>query len=228
MKIPIRRSDGVAVCILFRALRIVGSPVNWLHEYLKRVLPNSSAANKLLPRWNLHERVGLVIETWGIGWTAVNTFVILPIIALGKGWLWWCCVGILASRTADFFQAFLGMNFQLLRVRQRSLARSFAMLFLALFEMAAISTSAQFIISDRFTVGNNESSKVYTVYYYSIRNMVTVGGDIAGSAPSPSLQAFFFGLVRLSQPLFSILLVTLAISQILNWKRSQRGQQNSA
>jgi len=50
--------------------------------------------------------------------------------------------------------------------------------------------------------------------------MLTVGGgEIAVSDVTDTFSVFYYGALRIIQPLFTVFLVTLGINQILNGKR---------
>lgn len=216
MKLIIKPVDGLLVGLTMNVLKIFGTPLDWIHEGLKK--PFNSLLKKFLT-WTDDDVEGLYIELWTIIWTAINIFILLRGLALASSLLWYACLIIMMLRAFDFLKAFLAMNLQLSNNPQRSLARSYAMLFLAFLEMGAITSSIQLLICKDFYVGTEQANWI-NVFYYSLRNMVTVGGgDITFSSSCSSCSAFLFGVVRVAQPLFSLLLVTLAIGQILNYKK---------
>lgn len=216
MNIKIKESDGFLVRMIMIPLTIGSIPLDWVHESLK--IPFTSFTKKSLD-WSKEDLVGLYIELWAIGWTIINIFILLPGLVLNNSFLWYLFLIIFILRACDFCKAFLSMNFLLSRYPQRSLARSYLLLFLAFLEMGAITSTLQFLICNNFLVGNEQANCI-NVFYYSLRNMATVGGgDIAITSSCSGSSEFFFGVIRISQPLFSVLLVTLSIAQILADKK---------
>jgi len=128
-------------------------------------------------------------------------------------------MAIIVSRAADLLWASSAMNFLLSRTSQRSLPRSFLLLGLVFFEMAAIISAFHFFPSTQFKLGS-EIPTWKNVYFYTVRNMLTVGGgEIAVSDVTDTFSVFYYGALRIIQPLFTVFLVTLGINQILNGKR---------
>jgi hypothetical protein len=90
------------------------------------------------------------------------------------------------------------------------------------FELAAIFSSIHYFFCDSFDI-DHKLAEWQTVYYFSLRNMLTIGGgDLSTHLVYNNTQSFIFGVIRIAQPLFALLFVTLGISQTLKWSSQKR------
>ena len=219
MNVQFKPRDGLLILIFMKILWFISFPLDYLHGFFKKQF------SLIFPKrlnWKGNEIDGLYIELWVLFWTLINIMVVLPL--LGKTSLnvfpRLLIIIILFVRAADFLRSFLAMNLNLIKIEQRSLARSFAMLLLHFFEVGAIFSSLQFIVCRQISF-TYKFANWTEVFYYTLRNMVTVGGgDYCKIVDCCANGNRLLLILRIAQPIFSILLVTIAISQIINWKKS--------
>jgi hypothetical protein len=222
MKVKLKPSDGFIVNVLMRILQFFGMPLDWLHEKLKK--PFIRFSRKVI-NWSKTDLEGLYIELWVLFWALLNIFIILPNISKNATCILYAFIFILILRCADLCKAFLAFIYNLSKYPQRSLARSYIMLSLYFFEFAAISSSIQFIICKHFLI-ESKPATWQSVFYYSIRNMVTIGDGKIEPVCCNDHAYLLFGMVRILQPLFSVLLISLSVNQILNWRISRKTMKN--
>ena len=163
---------------------------------------------------------GLYIELWVIIWTLLNVFF-LVIMAKSSFWLIWGLLTLIVIiRLADSFYAFLIKMFKLVTIQQRSFSRSYTLLFFVFFEMAAMFSSIQIFIYKIFCKCDLPSCMSIDwgkIYYNTLLSMVTIGGNhLPGCSPT---SVMLLSIVQIAKPIFSVLLVTLAINQILAYSK---------
>jgi hypothetical protein len=206
--------NGIFVLVLYWFLNFFGFPMDCIHEKLKILFVQNKSVKKIFG-WDRISLEGVFVELWLMFWTVTNTFLYY-VIAIQHP-LWHIALLIMFLRFVDFLRAFLSINLELMEYPLRSISRSYILLGVNFFEVAAISSAIQFIICDQFLV-QHEIANWKNVYYYSLRNMLTIGGGDIEVCNNCSFTApFFFGVIRIAQPLFAVLLVTLAINQTLKW-----------
>jgi hypothetical protein len=218
MKIIYLNSNGFIINNLVRVLVVISWPIDRLHNILKKIIIEPISRRTYYKRSDI---VGFYIEGWVIFWTLVNIFVFLPSLANPSipRIIYWLIALIFISRAADLFKILLLTNFNLIKDRQRSLSRAFILLVIAFFELGAISTSFQFIICKDFMV-DGKPPLWDLAYFYSLRNMVTIGGGDIEPKCCIGFASKLFGMIRIIQPLLSVLLVSFAINNIFTWRQS--------
>lgn len=225
MKYNLHKTDGILLKLLFRFLELVGQPLDWTEEKLQSKF--GTISHRYIQSWNADELEGVFIELWWLFWLCVNLVLLYYISIVGVA-LKWILFIIILLRLGDFLRAFLAKNLRLTKYPLRSIGRSYVLLFLGFFEIAAISSSVQFLICEHFSLasaGSPEPANWQNVYYYSLRNMLTIGGGDLIYSACPQPTPFFLGIVRIAQPLFALLFVTLAINETLRWKETGNGTQ---
>jgi len=212
MKIPIKPDDGILILIISRLLFVVAYPLEYAHHTLKPRFV-SAFSNSVPIDWREKPLEGIFIELWTIVWTTLNVFLVLPCISRASGLLLYALGVVLLIRSADFAQTFVAINFKLVRVDRRSTARSYALLLFAVLELGAILSAFHFLITKDFFVGT-EHAEWTNVYFYTLRNILTVGGgDIPTSTFATSLA---FGALRIIQPMVGVLVLTVAIARTVD------------
>ena len=142
----------------------------------------------------------------------INIFVILPLICSIPYGFRLILALILIMRLADFTKMFIIKNLQWQNKNNSSVSRSYILLLIATLEIGAILSSFHFVISDKFYIGTGLANWE-NVYYYTLRNIFTVGGgEIHAFTNSAS---FFFGVIRVVEPMFGVLVFTVALSRAI-------------
>ncbi|MFW9876761.1 MAG: hypothetical protein ACFFG0_27010 [Candidatus Thorarchaeota archaeon] len=207
-------TDGILSKIFMTILYYLGWPLNILHDFLRNRFKYCFIVAKII-KWNRDDLEGLFIELWIFLWAIITIFVLLPLIAINNSII--ICLLLLIiviMRGSDSLYQFLGKNFELTRNPQRNLARSYILLLFVFIELAAIFSILQICVLKFLCCYGNIDSWI-NILYNTILNMVTIGGQELDSCSSISLQ--LLRLLRIAQPIFSILLIALAINQSINY-----------
>jgi hypothetical protein len=217
MHIEVQPSNGLFVRILFRCLGLGGYPLDRAFEGLMRWFTSSPSVNRLFRNQTTRDLRAIFVELYKLFWTLANTLLFL-VVASFPGPISCVCYLVIGVRLSDFLRVFLGLNFELTAgtPRQHSLSRAYFLLLLEFFEVAAMFSSAQYLVTRSFLVDKSVATAA-SVYYFTLRNMLTIGGGDLTPCESSGIESFAFGAIRIAQPVFSILFVTLVINQSLRF-----------
>jgi hypothetical protein len=219
---------GLLIILAKMFLDTIAYPCTTVHNCLKEKVPNvipGTAFGRWLTRrtdraWTHTYLEGLVIEFWVIFWITFN------VLAMNLLWYipsdpWWIRVVIFVPvflRAADLLRLFLVLNFYMVPDYQRSVARSYALLVLNFFEIAAIFSSIHLLFYKSLTE-NGSLVGVGSLYFYCITSMLTIDQATFSTPAYASNTAFY--VLKVLQPIFGVLLLAMAIGRIIDW-RSER------
>ena len=210
MKVETNPSDGLILVGISKILYIVAWPLDSLHEFLKQRFVKIFKKNDNL--WKPLDKEGVFIELWALIWMFINVFIILQFMNTVPTLLKLLYAAIIIMRLSDFSQMFINLNLYKSSIIRRSVSRSYILLFFAILEVGAILSSIHFLISDKFRIGT-ELANWENVYYYTLRNIFTVGGgDIF---VSNDFASFFFGVLKIVEPMFGVLVLTTALTRAI-------------
>ena len=210
MKIETKPSDGIILIVISKVLYVIAYPLDSLHELLKKCFIKKF--KNIFKNWNENEIEDVFLEIWSLIWMMINIFIILQFIYSVSLVVRIIFAAILIMRVADFTQMFIIKNLQWTNKIKGSVSRSYISLLFATLEIGAILSSFHFLISDKFYVGT-ELANWKNVYFYTLRNIFTVGGgEIYASTNSAS---FFFGVIRVVEPMFGVLVFTVALTRAI-------------
>lgn len=221
---PFKVEEGIIIAIVRYFLAIPKYPANVLHNFLKsivgNIVKNTNGSEKKIKDYK-----GIYIELWVVACAILNSFFVLPYFACA-GWTLWSIAGLfLISRSADFVDNFIVLNFYLSfkkmrkENQQRSVARSYMLLITNFLEVAAIFGSLHFIICGQFLT-NCHNSEWGDLYNYAIMNMLTIGDNI--TYPKVHDSFWWFNFFKIAQPMFGGLFLSVAIGRIIDWKDPEK------
>lgn len=238
------RIDGILVNILFFILFILSSFHNSILEWLKKIF-KISVGKKY--KYNIenekHIRKGWAIEFWHLINLFFNLWILIYIVKLKNEYPFWAnwfslqnlLFFIVFLRLTDLLLTLFLVNFRLNKKPQRSLPRSYVLLIFNFFEVATILSIFHFLFGSGFNIIPADHNLPCTeptfgnLFYYTLRNMLTIGGgDLQVNSCDENLYNLFH-ILRILQPMFSVLIITMAISQTLNhksWKKEKKYKKN--
>ncbi|MFA6570976.1 MAG: hypothetical protein WCT77_07040 [Bacteroidota bacterium] len=213
-------SNGFLISIIYFLLFYCRYPLEFFHILLKNSFSNSKLVQHLfkffykgtLGKYKI-DLMGLFTELWVIFWVYIVIFIIMPwhfSFVFSFNWTWIIFI-LLLLRFADYCYMFLDY-FLLFNQKQEllSLARSFLLLIVNFFEVAAYFTILHLKI-------NHYQDLIWDRYYETLKNMLTIG-----TYNIPDLQCTFdkylWGLIHIFEPLYTILFITIVINKIMKWE----------
>jgi hypothetical protein len=138
-------------------------------------------------------------------------------------WLRWVIFLPVFLRSADLLRTFLILNFYMTPERQRSVARSYALLVLNFFEMAAIFVSVYLLFYDSLTENNNLVG-LGSLYFYTITSMLTID-QATFAVPQGASQTAFY-VLKVLQPIFGVLFLAMAVGRTIDWRNEFKGSED--
>lgn len=209
MKIKVERSDGLTLRLISKALYYCAYLID--NERIKKLFIKCFWGYYKKRGWKHKEIEGVFLEFWSLAWLVINILILrfIPSVSLVVRIIFGV---ILIMRLADFAQMFIIKNLKWKNKNFHSVSRSYILLLFATLEIGAIISSFHFLISDKFYIGT-ELANWKNVYYYTLRNIFTVGGGVIYA--STNLASFFFGVIRVVEPMFGVFVFTVALTRAI-------------
>lgn len=240
----ITKNDGFLVIIFYHFINIVSFLFNLILEFFKFFsICNVKKKNLSCIEKDkiIQIRYGYVIESWHVLWLILNLIILSQIIILNNKFPFWFSLlsfqsilfYIVFMRLADLLSAIFKVSFRLNKEFQRSLPRSYTLLVINFLEVAAILSTFHYLLGSNFKIIATDTSLPCSgpafgdIYYFTLRNMLTIGGGELQINSCGNDICTLFHILRIIQPIFSVLIVTMAINQTLSHRSIEKPNNHS-
>lgn len=229
-ELTLEKDDGFIVKYLLRILRSISLIIAIIHYYCinKNLGPKPLDLEKQRIKSNrieiwyivfmFIEIVILLIISIILYYNLPSSFIVTAILVL--------LFFIALFRLSDILYVFLKINFELVKPGDLTnrLSRKYILLIFNFFEVALLFSILQLSLGMCFTL-NGGLPLGHTIMKYTLLNMLTLGGG-EFSTNYYFIKIWLYAL-KIAQPLFSVLFVTMAISQILKDKKNNEDIENN-